>query len=124
MSMLNMYCAACPTNIRKFIINLTGIMALAAGIVVVDGDAAWQAARAEPITGIKARVIAWDIPGASAIAQVGTFLNNPPPACARPIPTLFPTFIEPHKVLDPNRILVGSRSNFGAPLADGGEQGH
>ena len=90
MSMLNMYCAACPTNIRKFIINLTGIMALAAGIVVVDGDAAWQAARAEPITGIKARVIAWDIPGASAIAQVGTFLNNPPPACARPIPTLVP----------------------------------
>jgi len=95
-------------------------MALAAGIVVVDGDAAWQAARAEPIPDIKARVIAWDIPGASAIAQVGMFLNNPvPPACAHPIPTLFPQYIRPHAVLDPNRILVGSRSNFGAPLADG-----
>jgi hypothetical protein len=119
MSMLNMYCAACPTNIRKFIINLPGIMALAAGIVVVDGDAAWQAARAEPITGTNGRVIAVDIPGASAISQVGTFLNNPPPACSRPIPTLFPSYIQPGAVLDPNRLLVGSRSNFGAPLADG-----
>ena len=119
MSMLNMYCAACPTNIRKFIINLLGIMALAAGIVVVDGDAAWQAARAQEITNINARVIAIMIPGASAIAQVGTFLNNPPPACAHPIPTLFPSYIQPHEVLDPNRILVGSRSNFGAPLARG-----
>jgi hypothetical protein len=120
MSMLNRYCAACPTNIRKFIINLPGIMALAAGIVVVDGDAAWQAARAQAIAAINARVIATDIPGASAISQVGTFLNNPvPPACAHPIPTLFPTYIQPGAVLDPNRILVGSQSNFGAPLATG-----
>jgi len=120
MSMLNTYCASCPTNIRKFIINLPGIMALAAGIVVVDGDAAWQAARAQAIAAINARVIATDIPGASAISQVGTFLNNPvPPACAHPIPTLFPTYIKPGAVLDPNRILVGSQSNFGAPLATG-----
>jgi hypothetical protein len=120
MSMLNTYCAACPTNIRKLIINLPGIMALAAGIVVVDGDAAWQAARAQAISAINARVIATDIPGASAISQVGTFLNNPvPPACAHPIPTLFPTYIQPGAVLDPNRILVGSQSNFGAPLATG-----
>src|SRR6516165_8468143 len=124
MSMLNMYCAACPTNIRKFIINLPGIMALAAGIVVADGDAAWQAARAEPIPGIEASVIAVDIPGASAIAQVGTFLSGPPTPLGQctlphPIPTLFGDFIKPGAVLDPKRILVGSRSNFGAPLADG-----
>ena len=121
MSMLNRYCAACPTNIRKFIINLPGIMALAAGIAVVDGDAAWQAARAQAITAINARVIATNIPGASAISQVGTFLNNPAPAlhCAHPIPTLFPSYIQPGAVLDPNRILVGSQSNFGAPLATG-----
>jgi hypothetical protein len=118
MSMLNMYCAACPTNIRKFIINLPGIMALAAGIVVVDGDAAWQAARAEPITGINARVIAVDIPGASAIAQVGTFLPGPFCGSLTPIPSKFHTFITDGAVPDPNRILVGSRSNFGAPLAD------
>jgi hypothetical protein len=109
-----------PTNIRKFIINLPGIMALAAGIAILDGDAAWQAARAEPIAHVNARVIALNIPGASAISQVGTFLNNPvPPACAHPIPTLFSSFIQPGAVLDPNRILVGSRSNFGAPLAIG-----
>ena len=93
MSMLNMYCAACPTNIRKFIINLPGIMALAAGIVVADGDAPWQAARAEPIPGINARVIAVDIPGASAIAQVGTFLPGPFCGSLTPIPSKFPTFI-------------------------------
>src|SRR6516164_4682961 len=119
MSMLNMYCAACPTNIRKFIINLPGIMALAAGIVVADGDAPWQAARAEPIPGINARVIAVDIPGASAIAQVGTFLPGPFCGSLTPIPSKFPTFIANGAVLDQNRILVGSRSNFGAPLADG-----
>jgi hypothetical protein len=33
-----------------------------------------------------------------------------------PIPTSFRPFIQPGAVLDPNRILVGSRSNFGAPL--------
>ena len=80
----------------------------------------WQAAPEHPITNVNARVIAIDIPGASAISQVGTFLNNPvPPACAHPIPTTFPSYIQPGAVLDPNRILVGSRSNFGAPLAIG-----
>ena len=82
-------------------------------------------ARAQATADIGARVIAVNIPGASAISQVGTFLNNPvPPACAHPIPTLFPSYIQPGAVLDPNRILVGSRSNFGAPLAIGaGRQG-
>jgi hypothetical protein len=114
-----------PMNVRKCIATLPSIMALAAGIAVAEGDAVWQAARAQAITNIKARVIAVNIPGASAISQVGTFLNNPvPPACAHPIPTLFPSFIQPGAVLDPNRILVGSQSNFGAPLAIGvGQEG-
>ena len=34
-----------------------GLMALAAGIAVVDGDAAWRAAWAEEISGIDARVV-------------------------------------------------------------------
>jgi hypothetical protein len=85
-----------------------------------EQSATWQAAREHPITNVNARVIAINIPGASAISQVGTFLNNPvPPACAHPIPTLFSSYIQPGEVLDPNRILVGSRSNFGAPLAIG-----
>ena len=49
---------------------------LAAGIALIGGDAAWQAARAQSITSIDARVVATNIPGASAISQVGTFLNN------------------------------------------------
>ncbi len=109
-----------PTKTRKRTLALPSIIALAAGMAVVDGDAMWQAARAQAIADIDARVIAVNIPGASAISQVGTFLNNPvPPACAHPIPTLFPAYIQPGAVLDPNRILVGSRSNFGAPLAIG-----
>jgi hypothetical protein len=96
------------------------IMTLAAGIAVVDGDATWRAARAQELTDIDARVVAINIPGVSAISQVGTFLNVPPPgACANPIPTKFPAFIQLGAVLDPKRILVGSRSNFGAPLAIG-----
>jgi len=119
-----------PTNTRKFIANLPGIMALVAGIAVVDSNAAWQAARAQAIVQVQARVIATNIPGASAISQVGTFLLNTPPLAMctttvppvpfpSPIPTSFAPFIQPGAVLDPNRILVGSRSNFGAPLAIG-----
>jgi hypothetical protein len=103
-------------------ISLPGIVALAAGIAVMDGDATWQAARAQATNQVKARVVATGIPGASAISQVGRFLNNPvPPACANPIPNLFPQYIVSGAVLDPNRILVGSQSNFGAPLSPGQE---
>ncbi len=65
-----------PTNIWKFTINLPGVMVLAAVTAVVGGDAVWQVARAQAVTRIDARVIAVNIPGASAISQVGTFLNN------------------------------------------------
>ena len=70
-----------------------------------------------------------NIPGASAIAQVGTFLSGPPTPFGQctlphPIPTNFAPYIAPGAVLDPNRILVGSQSNFGAPLAIGvGQEG-
>jgi hypothetical protein len=110
--------------------TVLGITALAAGIAVVDGDTAWRAAWAQAITGIDARVIAINIPGASAISQVGTFLptplnlTNPPITCGNAIPSKFPTYITPGTVLDPNRILVGSTSNFGVPLpASGGRAG-
>jgi hypothetical protein len=98
-------------TVSKFTISLPGLVALAAGIAVMDGDAA----RSQAISQINARVIATGIPGASAIAQIGTFLNVPPPgACANPIPSKFPAFIQPGAVLDPKRILVGSVSNYGA----------
>jgi hypothetical protein len=113
-----------PANIWKFTINLPGVMVLAAVTVAVGADAAWQAAEAQAVTRIDARVIAENIPGASAISQVGTFIPSqplppPPGQCTlpHPIPSLFRSYIQPGAVLYPNRILVGSSSNFGAPLA-------
>src|SRR5262249_16930607 len=99
--------------------NLRCITALAVAIAVLDGSATWQAAQADEITRLRAAVIATNIPGAPAISQVGTFLNvaAPPTQCAHPIPTFFPSFIQPGAILDPKGILVGSRSNFGAPSA-------
>ena len=97
-----------------------GILVVATGITTLASEARWQEARAQAVKDINAHVVAINIPGASAIAQIGTFLNvSPPGACANPIPSKFPNSILPGAVLDPNRILVGSTSNFGAPLAIG-----
>jgi hypothetical protein len=116
----------------KFTINLPGAMVLAAVTALIGGDAAWQVAQAQAVTSIDARVIAENIPGASAISQVGTFLPGPPTPfgnCTLPhpipgfgVPPGAPPgttsdFIKSGAVLDPNRILVGSQSNFGAPVA-------
>jgi len=109
------------------------IMAVALGIATLDGEAVWRAARAGGTQGINAWIVAVNIPGASAIAQIGTFVDggtlDPSPIgkpCANPspIPTKFPGYTGQGAVLDPNRILVGSRSNFGAPRAIGvGQEG-
>jgi len=121
---------ALMTRTRRTVL---GIFALAAGIAVFVGGAT-RAAWAQTIPQVNARVVAVNIPGASAIAQVGTFLGP-----TAPVPPSFPfkcllpspipgfssgAFIQPGAVLDPNRILVGSRSNFGAPLiTDGSQEG-
>src|SRR5215470_12450770 len=117
---------------RKFMTQINrqmalGLMALAAGIANA-GSA--QSARAQAIADINAHIIATNIPGASAIAQVGTFLSGPATpfgqcSLPHPIPGFHSgDFIKTGAVLDPNRILVGSRSNFGAPLAPGvGQEG-
>jgi CxxC motif-containing protein (DUF1111 family) len=60
-----------------------------------------------------ARVLAVGIPGASAVAPVGTFHKGGP---IRDKPE-FAAFTQPGQILDPRRILVTSNSNFGAPLA-------
>jgi hypothetical protein len=55
------------------------ILALAAGVIVIEGETGL----AQGTQGADVRVVAVNIPGASAIAQIGTFLNVPPPqACA------------------------------------------
>lgn len=63
---------------------------------------------------VNARLIAVGIPGASAISPVGTFLAGGP---IHDNPDLA-VFTQRGRVLDPRRILVGSRSNFGAPKAN------
>ena len=49
-----------------------GIMAAVAAIAVLDGRAAWRAARADGIQGINAHVVAANIPGASAMRSVSS----------------------------------------------------
>jgi len=52
---------------------------LALGMLVVAalaGNSGWREARAQPVLGVDARVVATNIPGASAIAQVGTFIDG------------------------------------------------
>jgi hypothetical protein len=97
------------------------MLAFAGAGVVLDKALIRRGLAADSVRALPARIIAVNIPGASAIAQIGTFLNNPQ-ACARPIPTLFPSYIQPGAVLDAARLLVGSGSNFGAPLAVGAGQ--
>jgi len=105
---------------------------IALGILIaatLASESKWGEARAQALAGINARVVATNITGASAIAQVGTFVSGGtliPGNCANPspIPTNFPTYILPGAVLDPTRLLVGSVSNFGAPLpVSGGREG-
>src|SRR5262245_16883399 len=64
-------------------------------------------------TPLHARVVASGIPGAGAVAQVGTFHKGGP---FRDNP-VFAAFTQPGQVLDRTRLLVASTSNFGAPLA-------
>jgi hypothetical protein len=89
-------------------------MMVAAGVAAFGPS---STGRAAPMQDLRARIVAVGIPGASAISPVGRFLGGP-------IPTNFPAFIQDGAVLDPDRILVGARSTFGAPLAsDVGQAG-
>jgi hypothetical protein len=113
-------------------INKTAALAIilvATGSAIIAGNPSPSQARAPAIGHVNARIVATHIRGASAIAQIGEFLSGGtllPGGCKNPspIPTQFSTFTQPGAVLDPKRLLVGSRSNFGAPLAHGvGQEG-
>ena len=120
--MLNLARLRMATNaVGVLFLRTSGYMTLALAVLAVG----IATAEAQQIKTIDAAVVAVNIPGASAIAQIGTFLNVPPPgACANPIPSKFPSYIRSGAVLDPKRLLVGGQSNFGAPLANGvGQEG-
>jgi hypothetical protein len=62
---------------------------------------------------LEAEVVASGIPGAGAVAQIGTFHKGGP---FHDNPT-FAAFTQAGQVLDRTRLFVASTSNFGAPLA-------
>jgi hypothetical protein len=94
------------------------VSAAGAAGVAATGGARLVFAR-EPGDGpfLDGRLIATGIPDASAVAPVGTFLPGGP---IHDNPDLA-AFTQPGRVLDPARILVASRSNFGAPKANAGQ---
>jgi hypothetical protein len=91
-------------------------VAVAAGVaaLAVAGATASVAAEQKKAPFIDGRVIAFGIPGASALSPIGKFLPGSP---INSNPELA-AFTQPGRVLDPTRIVVGSRSNFGAPKAN------
>ena len=62
---------------------------------------------------VTARIVAVGVPDASAISAIGTFLPGGP---IHDNPT-FAAYTRSGRILDPVRVLVASRSNFGAPVA-------
>lgn len=97
--------------------NFRAIVHLAMGIVLLSN---LNVARAQDNDGndgkhpaLQGRIVAVGIPGAGSISAVGTFLPGGP---IHDKPALH-VFTQPGQMLDPVRILVGSSSNFGSPLA-------
>ena len=73
--------------------------------------------QAPDVETVQADVIASGIPGAGAIAQIGTFHKGGPFHDN----ATFAASTQPGQVLDRTRLLVASTSNFGAPLAQATE---
>jgi hypothetical protein len=70
------------------------------------------ASRAPKLPELQGRLVAVGIPGISGISAVGIF-HEGGPIHDKPD---FRAFTQPNAILDPERILVTSTSNFGAPL--------
>lgn len=109
-------------------IYLIGMLCIAVGIHLASfANASKQETSISSclsVQSVKAKVIAINIPSPSAISQVGIFLSDPEACSEGPIPNLFPDYIVPGAVLNPSRILVCNKSNFGSSLAaDNGMEG-
>jgi hypothetical protein len=95
-------------HVRRLVgITVTGALTLAGGLAMGDD------LNKENLF-LDARIVAVGVPGISAITQVGTFLPGGP---IHDNPQ-FAGYTMPGRVLDPQRLLVGSTSNFGEPLAN------
>jgi hypothetical protein len=89
------------------------ILAVALAGIASSGTSATAVASTDAAF-VDGRIVAVGIPGASAVAPVGTFLPGGP---IHDNPTLA-AFTGTGRVLDPARIMVGSSSNFGASKAN------
>jgi hypothetical protein len=96
--------------------NVLAFITVAVWIAAVESTDIGRAEEVEE--SLMGRIVAVGIPGASAISPVGIFLAGGP---IHDNPT-FAAYTLPGRILDPKRILVGSRSNFGAPVANPGQQ--
>jgi hypothetical protein len=88
------------------------VTVVVASLMTLGGTEVSAAGRGAPFS--DGRVIALGIPGASAVSPIGTFLPGSP-INSNPV---LAALTQPGLVLDPTRIVVGSRSNFGAPKAN------
>jgi hypothetical protein len=93
-----------------------GTLATAASVaaLTLGGTTPSGAAEHGSVPFVDGRVIAFGIPGASALSPIGRFLPGSPINSNPELAAL----TQPGRVLDPTRIVVGSRSNFGAPKAN------
>jgi hypothetical protein len=107
-----------PTISRKRSVTSWAVLSAASVLLVTVG---WLSAETDgdvdvfhPSFGtLRARILVIGIPGAGAGAEVGDFLRGSPLHDR----AAFALFTQPGQVLHARRILVASRSNFGAPLA-------
>jgi hypothetical protein len=99
---------------RRTARSVFAVFVVLAGLAVVAGGGPAVARPTGGVESVVSRVVAVGIPHASAISPVGAFLPGGP---IRDNPA-FAAYTEPGRILDPARILVASRSNFGAPEAN------
>jgi Di-haem oxidoreductase, putative peroxidase len=88
-------------------------LVLATAVAMEQKDNPIPADESHVPVAVEAEIVATGIPGAGAIAQVGTFHKGGPFQDN----ATFATFTQPGRVLDRTRLFVASTSNFGAPLA-------
>ncbi len=111
-----MLTTAIPIRAAARTAMIVAVAVMAAGFTAGSATVAAVAQDQQPETAavLGGRVIAVGIPGAGAITAVGRFLPGGP---IHDKPE-FAAFTTPGRILDPERILVASGSNFGAPIAD------
>ncbi len=92
----------------------TGVFT-ALSLAVLLSSTAWADSAPPPV--LNARIVATGLPGAAAVSQVGYFHPGGP---IRDKPA-FAATTEPGQILAPDRVLVATISNYGAPLARANE---